>query len=153
MEYQKNFSKKDLDKFNEKIDSKYSKGKYNIPKLNTYLNETEKKNLSELERVANVSKKISEHKRDILNLSIREFINNWATNNIDIFSDCVKFFGNITNYKGYFNDIDATGNWTTGIYVIIKDFIEIFKKDLRSIYFGVTLVLISLLLYFIQITS
>ena len=77
MEYQKKFSKKDLDKFNEKIDSQYSKGKYNIPKLNTYLNETEKKNLSELERVANVSKKISEHKRDILNLSIREFINNW----------------------------------------------------------------------------
>ena len=30
-------------------------------------------------------------------------------------------FSNITNYKGYFDDIDETGNWTTGIYVIIKD--------------------------------
>ena len=127
--------------------------KYNIPKLNTYLNSDEIRNLRNLEKLSNKSKIISEKKRDIMNLTLKEFIENWANNNIDIFTDLVKFITNLRNYNGYFNDIDSTGNWTNGILIIVKDFVNIFKKDRRSIYFGVTLILISLLFYFIQITS
>ena len=153
METKKKFNKTSLNKFNRLYDKNIELGKYNIPKLNTYLNKSEVNNLKNLEKLSNKSKKITEFNSDIMNLSINEFIDRWANNNIDIFTDLVKFMSGLRNYKGYFNDIDQTGNWTTGIYVIIKDFVNIFTKEKRSIYFGITLILISLLLYFIQITS
>ena len=37
-----------------------------------------------------------------MNLTIREFIQNWANNNIDIFTDLVKFISNLRNYNGLF---------------------------------------------------
>ena len=161
MESTTNFNRVKLKNFNNQFDSSYdvkkqtnlSKKKYNIPRLNTYLNKSEIKNLKKLEKISNKSSKLDIHNNDIMNLSIKEFIEHWANNNINIFSDIVQFFSNITNYKGYFNDIDKSENWTIGIYIIIKDFTGIFKKDKRSIYIGVTLILISILIYFIQITS
>ena len=127
--------------------------KYNISKLNTFLNDGEIANLNKLEKISNKSRKIDEFNRDILNLSVRDLVQNWANENVNIFSDVVFFMSSLNKYKGYFRDIDETNNWTTGVYQILKDFSDIFIKDMRSIYFGATLVLISLLLYFIQITS
>ena len=53
----------------------------------------------------------------------------------------------------YFDDIDETGQWFTGINKILKEFMNIFTKNGRSLYIGLTLILISFSLYLIQITS
>ena len=135
------------------MDTKESNNYYDIPKLNTFLSDKEIKSLDKLNKVSNKIRDYDSDNKDIMNLTIKEFLNRWANNNIDIFSDLVLFFSNLKNYHTYFNDIDNTGNLTIGFMKIISDFINIFKIKNRSIYFGVTLVLISLLIYFIQITS
>ena len=135
------------------MDTKESNNYYDIPKLNTFLSDKEIKSLDKLNKVSNKIRDYDSDNKDIMNLTIKEFLNRWANNNIDIFSDVVLFFSNLKNYHTYFNDIDNTGNLTNGFMKIISDFINIFKIKNRSIYFGITLVLISLLIYFIQITS
>ena len=135
------------------MDTKESNNYYDIPKLNTFLSDKEIKSLDKLNKVSNKIRDYDSDNKDIMNLTIKEFLNRWANNNIDIFSDVVLFFSNLKNYHTYFNDIDNTGNLTHGFMKIISDFINIFKIKNRSIYFGITLVLISLLIYFIQITS
>ena len=135
------------------MDTKESNNYYDIPKLNTFLSDKEIKSLDKLNKVSNKIRDYDSDNKDIMYLTIKEFLNRWANNNIDIFSDLVLFFSNLKNYHTYFNDIDNTGNLTIGFMKIISDFINIFKIKNRSIYFGVTLVLISLLIYFIQITS
>ena len=88
-----------------------------------------------------------------MNMTISEIVNKWATINIHTIIDLTNFFSGLNKYKMYFDDIDETGQWFTGINKILKEFMNIFTKNGRSLYIGLTLILISFSLYLIQITS
>ena len=80
-------------------------------------------------------------------------IKEWSNTMLLIFTELVNFIAGINKYSGYFDDIDETGQWFTGINKILKEFMNIFIKNGRSLYIGLTLILISFSLYLIQITS
>lgn len=126
---------------------------YNNPELNIYLNDKEINNLKYLEKKANLSNLSEKKNSDLLNKSINEIISDWSKNNIDILSDLVLFFDTFDKYTKFFEDLDESKNILDGINTIMQDIFIIFTKDERSIYFGFTLIFISLIFYFIGISS
>ena len=91
--------------------------------------------------------------KDPMTMNLRNLVSLWASSNLDVFIDLVQMFSNLGKYSRYFNDIDNTKQWYNGISKIISDIIIIFTKKQRGIYIGITLVLLSFMLFLINITS
>ena len=121
--------------------------------LDSKLSEKEQKELKILNKKSNKLRKNIKKNEDPLNMSIREFMQNWADANIYIMIDLTNFLNNLSRYKSHFNDIDDTNNWVSGISKILQKLYSIFTKKQRTIYMGFTLILLSFALYVIQITS
>ena len=84
-------------------------------------------------------------------MSMRDLYKEWATKNLETVNDIIKFMVNIGNYGRYFGEIDETKQWFTGIIEIFKDFINIFRKEDRAIYVGFTILLISMLVWYLDV--
>lgn len=121
--------------------------------LDSKLSEKEQKELRILNKKSNKLRKQIKKNDDPLNMSIREFMRNWADTTIYIMIDLTNFFNNLSRYRSHFNDIDDTNNWVSGISKMLKKLYSIFTKKQRTIYMGFTLILLSFALYVIQITS
>ena len=121
--------------------------------MDKYLSDNEKKQLEYLNDTSNKINKLQNGKKDPFNMTLSELIQNWANTNIHVLIDITNFFSNLQKYNRYFDDIDNTGQWFTGIKKIIVDLSSIFVKNNRGIYIGFTLILLSFALHLIQITS
>jgi hypothetical protein len=121
--------------------------------IDTKLSKNERKELKLLDSKSNRLRKEYKKNKDPLNMSIREFIKKWADTNIFVLIDLTNFFGNLSEYKNHFDDIDDTQNWIKGFSKIFNNFYKIITKEQRPIFIGFTLVLISFALHIIQITS
>ena len=126
--------------------------KFDIDKLNTYLNANEISELKYLNEQAEKANELIKDKTDIMNLSLNELINNWANVNSKVFSDIVIFISNIGKYREYIEDEDSN-SFLYAFQNLLSDFIKIFYQEGRLLYVGMTLILISVLIYFIGITS
>tara|TARA_B110000467_G_C18323472_1_gene487141 strand:- start:1185 stop:1571 length:387 start_codon:yes stop_codon:yes gene_type:complete len=121
--------------------------------INKNLSNRENTELKLLNTKSNMLRKIIKKKDDPLNMSIKDFLRNWADTNIYIIVDLTNFISTISKYNTHFNDIDDTNNWISGINSIFAKLYKIFTKKNRAIFVGFTLILISFALYIIQITS
>tara|TARA_B000000441_G_C21495022_1_gene206091 strand:+ start:209 stop:592 length:384 start_codon:yes stop_codon:yes gene_type:complete len=121
--------------------------------MDKYLSDNEKKHLEYLNNTSNRINKLQNEKKDPFNMNLSELIQNWANANIHVLIDITNFFSNLQKYNRYFDDIDNTGQWFTGIKKFIVDLSSIFVKKNRGIYIGFTLILLSFALHLIQITS
>tara|TARA_B100000963_G_C22537086_1_gene630311 strand:- start:240 stop:632 length:393 start_codon:yes stop_codon:yes gene_type:complete len=126
--------------------------KFDIDKLNTYLNANEISELKYLNEQAEKANESIKDKTDIMNLSLNELINNWANVNSKVFSDIVIFISNIGKYREYIED-DDSNSFLYALQNLLSDFMKIFHQEGRLLYIGMTLILISVLIYFIGITS
>jgi len=126
---------------------------FNRSDLNVFLSEKEKREIEYLNNKSNKLQKISEKQNDPMHMTITQLVNLWATTNIHIIIDLTNFFSGLSEYKIYFDDIDETGQWFTGLNMIARKLIDIFTKEQRGIYVGITFIIISFALYLIQITS
>ncbi len=121
--------------------------------MDKYLSKTEKDQLEYLNKTSNRINKFQNEKKNPLNMTLSELIKNWANANIHVLIDITNFFSDLQKYNRYFDDIDNTGQWFTGIKKILVDLSSIFVKNNRGIYIGFTLILVSFALHLIQITS
>ena len=118
-----------------------------------YLSVKERSNLKFLNDSSNKISSEIKKSEDFLNISISNLFKNWSAVMQDILADFALFFNSINNYSNYFEDINDVNSWWKGVANLLKDFISIFIKDKRSIYFGITLIMLSFMVYFIQISS
>ena len=118
-----------------------------------YLSKDEKTILDTINKSGNKLQKQSQDSKDFLNISLSEVFKVWSIKMKDILNDLARFFKNLRNYSSYFNDIDDSGNWWNGFILILKEFLHIFIKEERSIYFGISLIIFAFLIFLIQITS
>ena len=114
------------------------------------LSEEEKIKLDNLNERSN---KLNKIKDSIFDKTLRELIQLWSKYNIEVLDDMIIFFSKTDSYHKYFNDIDDTKNIYNGIKLIINDFLKILIKEERLIYIGFTVILISIIMYFIGISS
>lgn len=129
------------------------KNKYDFPNLNVYLSDSEINNIDMLNARSNKLTNEIHAQKDIFNMNLASLFKNWSDANLTIIIEIVELFSNMGRYSSYFSDIDNTGNWYIGIKKFINDFVNILIKDNNGIYFGITLVLLSFMMYLIQITS
>tara|TARA_B100000902_G_C26819009_1_gene672967 strand:- start:244 stop:636 length:393 start_codon:yes stop_codon:yes gene_type:complete len=125
----------------------------NHSNLDVNLSSNEIKELKLLNKKSNILRKNIKTNQDPLNMSIRKFIKTWADVNIHVLIDLTNFINDISKYKTFFDDIDDTNNFFSGINSILKELHTIVTKEHRSIFIGFTFVIISFALYIIQITS
>ena len=118
-----------------------------------YLSNKEKSTLDALNESANKLKTASTEDDDLLNISISKLFKNWADKMQEIISDLAGLSSKLSRFSKYFDDINNPRDWWIGMRKFISSFITIFTKEQRSIYFGITLVIISIMIYIIQITS
>ena len=129
------------------------KSGYNFPNMNVYLNEKEIKEIESLNTMANAARFSRQMRDDPANTTVKDFFSIWANKNMAIFVDIVAFFSKLDKFSIYFEDVDDTKQWYNGISKMVVEFISIFIKDTRAIYIGITLVILSFLLYLIDISS
>ena len=128
--------------------------KYDFPNLNVYLNDDEVDELDRLSDIANKTNNSIRDNNDPMTMNIKTLIRIWAIKNLEIFTELVLFFSSVPEkYSIYFQDIDDTKQWFVGIAKFIKDFYYILIKNQRSIYFGITLIILSFMLYIINVTD
>ncbi len=120
--------------------------------ISKYLSNIEKNTLRRLNKTSNNLNKDIKMNNDILNLPIKTIINKWSNEMSNIIIDLTEFFSELKSDKN-FNDIDNLSEILTGIIKICNKLVLIFLKDERAIYFGITLIILSFLLYIIQISS
>ena len=128
---------------------KYLMNKYNMPGLGSYLNKEELNRLQKLEEISNKTlvykKQESNNNNNIMNWSLKKITTTWANVNIDIFNELVGFIKNLENELQNINHIknlDVKKN--------IMKFLDIFIKNNRVIFFGITLILISIFIYIVR---
>jgi hypothetical protein len=112
------------------------------------------KEIAEMERISAVANALQLSGNDYknpLNMSLRDLFKEWSRQTLNTIMDIIKFMVNIGDYEKYFNDIDDTKQWFTGIFTILSDFINIFRKEQRSLYIGFTILLLSLGMWYINI--
>lgn len=129
-----------------------SNNNFNIPKLNTYLNSDEVK---ELEYLNNIAEKTNESIKDrtaLGNLTVNEILKKWSNVNMQVFIDLVNLFSNIDKYSSIIDD-EQSNTIFKAMLTFLSDLRYIFIKDKRAVYIGMTLILVSILFYFIGITS
>lgn len=110
--------------------------------------------ITEMERLSAASNALrlsSTWYKNPINMSLRDLFKEWATKNLDTINDIIKFMTNLGEYSGYFEEVDETKQWFSGIGRIIRDFIKIFKKEDRVIYVGFTIFMISMLVWYLDI--
>lgn len=83
-------------------------------------------------------------KKNILDISIKQLLINWNTIMIQIINDITDLFSNNFKFKN---------KWWEDIINIFINIYKILIKEERSIYFGLTLIFISILLFTIKISS
>ena len=123
---------------------------FNVSK---YLSKDEINNLEYLNHKSNSIKNLEKEKTDIMNISLKELLHQWSSVNVEIFNELTDFFTNLKKFNNYFEDIDNTSNILDGINLIFTELLEIFIKENRSMYAGLTFILISFFIYFIGISS
>ena len=125
---------------------------FNIPKLNTYLNTNEIKEIEYLNSIAKKSNQSIKDRTEFGNLTVNEILERWADTNVKIFIDIVDIFSNLDKYNNILDD-EQSNTIFKAILEFIRDFSQIFIKEKRAIYVGITMIIISILFYFIGITS
>ena len=119
-----------------------------------YLSPNERKILKILNKSSNKLSREYQKQNNFFNLSLHTISKRWGNVMKNIIKDLTIFLQDFQeNYSLYFNDIDNTSSWINGTTNILKDVIFIFVRDDRSIYFGITLIILSILIYILQISS
>jgi|LakMenEpi03Aug12_release.lakeMendotaPanAssembly.Ray.scaffolds.fasta_scaffold265578_2 hypothetical protein len=112
------------------------------------------KEITEMERLsatANALQLSSNDYKNPLNMSLRDLFKEWSKQTLNTIMDIISFMVNIGNYQKYFSDIDDSNQWFTGIITILRDFFKIFRKEQRSLYVGFTILIISIMLWYINV--
>ncbi len=81
-------------------------------------------------------------------MTLKDIYENWSESHIQIIKELSKFSGK--EYKKHFTDIDKTEEWWKGITLVCKDIFKILTNENRIIYVGITIIIISILVFFIS---
>jgi hypothetical protein len=126
------------------IDSSYTLDTASQMSIDKHLTNDEKKLLSNLNQTANTLK--DKIKTDFFDKSLNSMLNEWSKIMSEIFHD----FSTLIYINKY---IKVSNNLYEFSTYIGKDIWHILTKDDRLIYVGFTLIFISFILYFINISS
>ena len=128
-----------------------SENPFQIPNEYSYLEHLTDNELETLNKLSTVSNKLRTsdiESKKLEHMTINNLYEHWSKTHIDVLKDLSKFTGK--PYKQYFQDIDQTEKWWKGIQLVLTELLLIFTKDNRIIFIGITIVFISIFVFFIS---
>jgi uncharacterized membrane protein len=118
--------------------------KYKTPE--EYLTKRERKILEETNALANDASERQTEQMDLFHLSLKQLLRNWSNSMQAILVD-------LTDTLDINKDLKNTNNIYEFMVVFFNKLWNIFTKEYRIIYFGMTLIFISMVIYFVFISS
>ena len=126
------------------------KDKYTLetsaPSANNYLTETEKLLIKNASKTANNISASTSTSNDFMSLSLTQIMSNWSNAMQNIMLDISR---NVS-VNQYIRESDNAYEF---IVQIITNLWQIMSSDDRLIYFGMTLIFIAIVVYFVNITN
>ena len=119
----------------------------NLNDISLNLSLEEREYLNKINDKSNEIRRGLSMKKDFFNLSLTEILNRWATVHNEILADLSKI--SYSN-KWSMNRVDL---WWDNIFLLLDNIIKSVVKEERLIYVGISLIIMSILIYLIQITS
>ena len=118
----------------------------NSKNYNNFLSKDEQKTLKLVNEQSNTLKNKNIDNKNILNKSVKEIITEWSYHHQNMLDEIVK----LTNKLNKMENIKDSQNWWGYLKEYLSNFISIVTKEERLIYTGITVLIISLLLYLID---
>jgi hypothetical protein len=119
----------------------------NLNDISLNLSVEEREYLNKINEQSNLIRRDLSMKKDFFSLSLTEIFNRWASVHNQILEDLSKI--SYSN-KWSLNRVDL---WWDNLFLLLDNVIKSVVKEERLIYVGITLIIMSLLIYLIQITS
>lgn len=116
------------------------------PKPSDYLSEDERAYLAKTNVLANLIQDEKKKKQDFFQLSLNDILKNWSNNMQAVLID-------LTNELSVDRTIKNTDNFYQFITTFLGQIWFIATKDFRIIYTGMTLIFISILIYYVFISN
>ena len=118
----------------------------NSKNYNNFLSKDEQKTLKLVNEQSNTLKNKNIDNKNILNKSVKEIITEWSYHHQNMLDEIVK----LTNKLNKMENIKDSQNWWEYLKEYLYNFMSIVTKEERLIYTGITVLVISLLLYLID---
>jgi len=111
-----------------------------------YLSDSEKNVLNKVNKLSNKLSDKNIKNKNIFNKTIHEVVQRWSKVHQNIINELIDLFTNMDSYDEY-------NYWWEYIIKYFKKTLEIFLKEDNMIYSGITLIFISVVIYFVDITD
>lgn len=121
----------------------------NKQNYNNFLSDDEKKTLKYINDKSNVLKNRKLNKDNIFNKTLKEIITEWSIHHQKMLDEIVKLIQEVNSMDNY----DKYNNWWRYFTKYLNDFVNILIKGDRMIYSGITILMISFLLFVINSSS
>ena len=121
----------------------------NQKNYNNFLSDDEKKTLKYITDKSNVLKNRKLNKDNIFNKTLKEIITEWSIHHQKMLDEIVKLIQEVNSMDNY----DKYNNWWRYFTKYLNDFVNILIKGDRMIYSGITILMISFLLFIINSSS
>ena len=121
----------------------------NQQNYNNFLSDDEKKTLKYINDKSNVLKNRKLNKDNIFNKTLKEILTEWSIHHQKMLDEIVKLIQEVKSMDNY----DKYNNWWRYFTKYLNDFVNILIKGDRMIYSGITILMISFLLFVINSSS
>ena len=118
----------------------------NLKNYNNFLSSNEKKTLKLVNDKSNLLNDTLAERKNIFNKTLKNIITEWSVHHQKMLADSVNLAKEMNKPENYNN----YENWWDFLLKYVGDFITIITKKDRMIYTGITIIMISLLLYLVD---
>ena len=121
----------------------------NSKNYHNFLSKDEQKTLKLVNKKSNELKNEKIENDNIFNKTLNDIIKEWSLHHQKMLDEIIKLIKNVNDMK----DFEKFNNWWRYLTKHINDFIIIITKGDRMLYSGITIIMISFLLFIINSSS
>ena len=133
-------------------EGRYTDTQKNMDMYDFYLTPKEQRLITYLNKNTSTIKNAREDHDRLENLSIKTIYKRWSDRIYKIINEIIEEFNNLVNTKPS-DSLDTKQNEFEKYRTFLMNIIKITLKDDRLLYVGLTLIIISMFVYFISVSS
>ena len=133
-------------------EGQYTDTQQNMDMYDFYLTPKEQRLITYLNKNTSTIKNAREDHDRLENLSIKTIYKRWSDRIYKIINEIIEEFNNLVNTKPS-DSLDTKQNEFEKYRLFLMNIIKIALKDDRLLYVGLTLIIISMFVYFISVSS
>ena len=117
-----------------------------LKNYNNFLSDSEKKTLKLVNDKSNLLNDTLAERKNIFNKTLKNIITEWSVHHQKMLADSILLVKDMNKPENY----NKYQNWWDYLLKYLGDFTTIITKEDRMIYTGITIIIVSLLLYLVD---